>query len=126
MTRRLYIFASVLGAVASWAGLGYVIFERSPEHAAARCAFFLFFFAALATSMTLAAYFASFRLFSMKQHQGDLLRAGLRALPIALMLTLTALLQSLDLLSLGAILVFFAAAGMAELLLWPREARRRS
>ena len=101
--------------------LGFVVWETSPEALLARVGFFLCLFAAIAAAVATAAYFASFRLFALKRHQGDVRRAWLQGLPPAALLTALAGLQSVRLLNLGLVVALLVVAAIAEWLLWPRE-----
>ena len=59
-------------ALMGWIGLGAVVTQVSPSTMVARLIFFALLYVALASSLSLVAYFFSFRLFTSKTYKGNL------------------------------------------------------
>ena len=67
---------SLLGlALLAWVALGVVVTQVSPDSTLSRLVFLGLLYLALATSLTLIAYFFSFRLFASKAYRGNLARS---------------------------------------------------
>lgn len=105
-------------AVLSWASLGIIITQVSPEAAVSQYAFFASLYAALIASLTLAAYFFSFRLFASEARRGNMARSLQQGGLWATFFVATAIMQLSRALSVvtGIImLVLFGLAGAVVL-----------
>ncbi|MBI2303536.1 MAG: hypothetical protein HYU86_02150 [Chloroflexi bacterium] len=106
----------ILMATGAWGGFGYILFREDPGSDVNRALFFLSLFVALLGSASLAAYGLSFRVFSLRRHQGWWGSALLQGLPLALVVSAAVWLQSLRVLTLGMGIVLVAMLGLAEFL----------
>ncbi|MFH1485682.1 MAG: hypothetical protein ABIH46_06400 [Chloroflexota bacterium] len=112
----------LLAAVGGWGAMAYLIVFTGPEGGTNELLFFILLFTAISSTTTLAAYRSSFRLFSLKRHQGNLGRALLQGIPLGLFVTIVAWLQALRMLTWEAGATVFAVVVILELLLLPRSA----
>lgn len=105
-------------ALLTWAGLALIVTQASPDNALSRILFFVLLYLALSSSLTLVAYFLSFRLFASKAYRGNLLRSLQQGALWAAFFVAAAAMQvarTLSLLTGAILLAFFGLAGAIAL-----------
>ena len=121
MAKVFFLALQILGIIMSWGGWGYLIITTTPEEWVNQLLFFLLLFIAVLFTAATIAYRSSFWLFSFKRYQGSAARAFFQGIPIALLITGTAWLQSLRALSWSVAAIVVAIVCAVELLLLPRQ-----
>ncbi len=108
-------------ALVTWAGIGLTVTLVSPDTTLSRVLFFGLAYAALASSLTIAAYFFSFRLFASKAYRGNLARALQQGLLWAAFVLVAMAMQLARALSLMTGIVLLALFGLAAAVVLSRR-----
>lgn len=122
MGRLTGVTLALLG-LGGWAGLAWVVASLDPGDLRGRVVFYLALAAALLFSGATAGHILSFRINSLKRHQGQVGRSLAQGALPALLLPAALWLQSLRVLSIEMALVLFALLLVGEWFLVPRPAR---
>ena len=108
-------------ALVAWAGIGLVVTQVSPDTTLSQVLFFGLMYTAWASSLTIVAYYLSFRLFASRAYRGNLGRSLQQGLLWAAFVLVALVMQLARALSLMTGVVLLALFGLAAAVVLSRR-----